>query len=714
MKSLGRPSPESGPSRLLNLFTTKFAGAQQAHDLFDEFLQHTTYSRSLCLRLLAVAKHRVTADWDVRRLAVLMLEHTLLKLDPDNLDEFDVLFTQLNLKQALGLNEPMVGSVRKEGYSTTRLSDFIPEFLRRLGRMNHLHAKIRGRQTPTSAAIDFIEASGRDCKLTLARYLFTPDEVVDEILRLVQVSGGVKDLDTSQPSLVDKEMTRALNFLPDYEGRILQRLCETCNIYWVSDTTSSEINSLVEYPLTTVVLTIKPPGSDIEFEIKRAGRKGNPLNVVFARAGCAVPPSHRLDGGNMLWLLQYEAIAGSKLGGIYRLVQGTEAPIAYYVSRSTIYSVPVRDTDVQTIPYFTEPHLFGSGFREMRTAMQASVKAFRAEGNELLPDLPGELGLTAQFVGHVAPAQAILCGTTSYRLDKLATYLSSSGPETYFKAGLAVAFGKRDEKRFADELLQEVLGTYCAPKGRYQTYEEYLEAAFTIPENRARADQTYLSLVQQIAAFWGTLLGLRGYTKGESFVGRNVGLKSFWDKGQWKVRIIFMDHDAVVISGPGDGHFYPHGALPHMTTDERYIWGRSNARRFATSDVGYLQSIYRIGTDLDAEGQARAQVAMKGAYDKTQHELLTNSRLGSLFSEVFIERLLDWDSLVRGYLQMKRNKTSGTAWKNEMKKMLAAKGYGRGAFESYFEVMEKHRDFLQRTSFLFECASAKVATPNRT
>lgn len=704
MKSLGRPSRDSSRSHLLNLLATEFPDAHLAHDLFDELLLHKTYSHSFCERLLAIAKQRTGVTWGIRRLAILMIEHQILKLDPDNLSEFNFLFTQLNLKQSPELTAPIARSALKEGYTATDLRGFIIEFRRKLERLNHAHDKIKGRKTSDSAIRDFINLSRRNCKLSLARYLFTPEEVVEEILRQLQVTEGVKDLDLSQPPPAIDEMTRAINSLPDFEGKILRRLCQTSNIYWVSESTESKINSLVEYPLTTVVLTIKPPGSDIEFEIKRAGRRGhNPLNVVYARAGNAVPPSHRLDGGNMQWLLQYEAIAASKLGAIYRLAHGTEAPMAYYVSRSTIYSIPAREADVQTIPYFTEPECFGKGFREMRLAMKKSVDAFKAEGNDLLPDLYGDLGLTAQFLSHVAPAQAILCGTTSFRLDKLAIYLSSMGPETYFREGLSVSYSKLDERQFADELLEEVLGVYQAPKVRYQTYERYLAAAFRVAENRARADQIYLSLLRQIAKFWGTLLAVRGYTRGESFVARNVGLKSFWDNGQWKVKIIFMDHDAVMMIGPNDEKFYARGGIPNMALDECYIWGKSSPKQFARSEVGCLQSIYRIG-DV-TEGLESARRALKEAYKKTQRELLTNPRLRSRFHEGFLERLLDWDTLVRGYFQMNGNKSTNRRWKKDMKAMLAAKGYGNGAYDAFIETIEQNKVFLDRNRDLFELDS---------
>src|SRR5258708_23172868 len=281
MKSFGAsPARIPSPTSLHKLIIKEFSDSKQAIDLFDEFLKHSDYNRSFCVRLFAIARLN-SATWSVRRLAILMVEHQVLKLAPDNLAEFDFLFDNLNLKNAPGPAEPIVKSVLKEGYSTTEMHGFIVEFRHKLKRLDYLHDNICGKKTPIKALSDFINLSHRECKLSLARYLFTPDEVVSEILRQIHVTEGVKDFDASSSRPTGNGMTRTINALPDFEGQILKKLCETGNIYWVSDATSSAVNSLVEYPLTTVVLTIKLPGSDIEFEIKRAGRKGsNPLNIV--------------------------------------------------------------------------------------------------------------------------------------------------------------------------------------------------------------------------------------------------------------------------------------------------------------------------------------------------------------------------------------------------------------------------------------------------
>lgn len=699
MTNLSRPSRNSVQHRLRTLLTNEFHGSREAYDLFGELLRHKTYEKTFCLKLIDVAR-RKEAPWETRRLATLMAEHQLLKLHPDDLGEFDSIFTKLNLKEP-GLEKAMAAAILKEGYSTTVLRDFIPEFRRKLSRLNRVHNRIRGGKTTELALREFIELSRRDCKLSLARYLFTADDVISEILEHLQVAEGIRDLDISQPVFVEAEITRYINLLPDFEAGILKRLCAGSKTYWVSNHTNSEINSLVEYPLTTVVLVIKPPGSEIEFEIKRAGRKGNhSLGVIYQRNGQAAPPSHRLDGGSMQWLLRYEAVNASKLSAIYRLVHDTDAPMPGYISRTTVFTVPTGNGRATAISYFTDPELFGEGYRQMRGAMQSAVKALQAEEGENLPPLPGDMALTAEFISHVAPAQAILSGTSSFRIDKLATYLSARGAERYFKDYRAVERDEEDERRFADELLEEVLGVSDPPDVPFENFEQYLEAAFRVVPNRARADQIFLSLVQQIARFWGTLLAIRGHSRGESLVARNVGLRSVWEKGAWRVKITFMDHDGMSLPELETGHFFAQTVLSGMLHDERHVWGRANPDLFPVSLVGYLQSIYRTGSELEAEAQSLAMTELKDVYRKTQQALLTNPKMRAFFSETFISRLFDWDKFACGYLQ-RSDKAVSRIWEKEMKEMLAAKGYEHDAFDYYMEAAEKHKGFLERNSFLY-------------
>jgi len=688
----------SARNRLLRFLANEFGGQSETSRLFSQFLSHSGFSKSLFLTLLGVARGGRDTSWPTRRLAVLMLEHQVLRIPRRDLGQFKFALDQLGLMQSPAPNSDVAESVLKEGYTTTTLEEFADEFRTRLERLSRIHNRISGWKTSRTALAEFIEASGQECRLTLARYTFTPDEVVDEILRQVLTSDGIEDFDSRQPLFVQAEAERGLSILPDFEAAILRRLCASSRIFWVSDETSSEINSLVEYPLTTVVLVIKVPGSSVEFEIKRAGKRPPfSLGVVYARNGHQVAPSHRLDGGNMLWLLRHEATAASKLGLIYREVHGEEAPIPTYVSRNTICSIPTRSGDQQTVNYFTDPAVFEDAFDEMRAAMAASVTAFTAEGYMKLPDLPGDLGLTAQFLSTVVPGQAVLNGTTSFRVDKMAAYLSPDGAARL--ARLSNSTISRDRARsFADTLLEEALGVY-RPAVSYSNYAEYLADVFAIAENRSRADSVYKSILEQIGRLWGTLMGVKGYSKGESFVARNVGIRSVWHEGQWQVRTIFMDHDSLVIPDSQEKDFWPCNALDGMKLDEIYIWGRPGG---FPGTVGQLRNLYRISDEVHDEAQRSAAIATKSAYQETQYQLVRNPKLRNLFDPVFIERLRGWNPLVMSFLRT-REKTIAK-WKERTRKVLNAADYEEGEVNTYLEALTTNRSLLERHSFLFSPA----------
>jgi len=687
----------SSVDHLDKLLSTEFQNTQLAYELVDEFLGHSTFSKPFCLRLLSLVRNGKVVSWESRRLATLMLEHQALLIPAGNLADFDFLLTALQLKNS-GPDQPLDASVLKEGYSSTDFRTFVPEFCRRLARLDRVHRSIGGLQTSRTALRDFVEASLSECKLTLARYLFTPGEVVDRIFSQLQVTKGLPDRGLGPTDIgVDKDGS-----LPPYEAEILNLLVGSHYVYWVAENTSEKINSLLEYPATTVVLVVKPPGSNCEFQFKRAGRKGrNSLGVVYARNGFTVPPSHRLDGGCMQYLLRFEARAADRITTMYRLVHKSEPPLPTYIYRRTIDAVPIRNVAIPQVRYFTDARIFGEGYFGMRRAMAECMVAFQREGYPDLPALPGELGLTARFLGIAAPSQAVLSGTTSFRMNKVVTYLSSEGPKSYFGEGLRRYCTVAEARFFADTILEEVLGVYTPPEIEYRDHQQYVDVALSVPANRARADRNYLSILEQTAKFWGTLLAIRGNSRGESFCGRNVGIRSVWEDGDWKIKIIFMDHDALVIPDPHTEEFGAYHALIRMRTDERYIWETDNPHLFSTSIAGYLRSIYRIQDDKENEGRSLFIRVVTEAYKTTQRALLTNPQLRALLNPIFLSRLLIFDMLVPGMLHAQPESPSWQNWKERMTQTLLAHGYRDNSFQSYAEIIEFHRPFLERHSYLF-------------
>src|SRR5215475_2550426 len=85
-KTRGPISRFATRNRLLEILSTGSGEVPNAQELFVEFLEHDTYNKDLSDRLLDLASRPVA--WNVRELAVLMLENQTLKIDPEDWPAF--------------------------------------------------------------------------------------------------------------------------------------------------------------------------------------------------------------------------------------------------------------------------------------------------------------------------------------------------------------------------------------------------------------------------------------------------------------------------------------------------------------------------------------------------------------------------------------------------------------------------------------------------
>jgi len=381
---------------------------------------------------------------------------------------------------------------------------------------------------------DFVAFAKHECRLLCAREFFSADEVIARIEERVRCDRGEPDL--APHGQFRAEAKRAVAALPAMERAIVEHFAK--EVHWVSARTPTAINALVAQPPGTIVLTIKPPGSSVEIEIKRAGRvRARPLAINRRPPA----PSHRLDGGSMYRYLVFEAKNSAFLAKIYRLIHGVEAPICRTVS---IHKVP----------------------------MLKSLK----------------------------PAQAVQVGTTSFRLDVVARALRRPGAP----------------RHDIDLIFDEILPRYEPPRVRRRSHAQYVAAAFEA--NRARADKTFVDLHAQIGTFWGTLLGMRGYSEGESFVCRNAGLRNVWDGKRWRVRIIFMDHDALSFAPVTPA------TLRKTAHDARHILG-------ARGELACLREIYRVSPAVARRGVSSFRAALRAAYRRTEAAAGANVELARSF-----------------------------------------------------------------------------------
>lgn len=676
-------------------------------ELCAAFLAGRGYSRALARTLIEAGRGSAGEAWEVRRLAALMLQRLVLQLPRGAIEELDLLCFWLGLKTAPGLDLLLDAQVLAEGYSTVRLADFGRELRRRLARAERVFAPLRGRATPAAAWRDFLAFSRAECTLPLARYLFSPAEVVERVRGQLRQSRGVADPFAGGSSdVAEEESARAFAAMPRYEAEICRRLLHGSPVYWVARATSSELNALVECPLGTVVVVIKPPGSDLELEIKRAGRRApNPLGTAHRRNGREVPFPHRLDGGSTRPMLRWEGRMGALAARIYRLVHGAEAPVSRMLAITSVYGVPAGGREAHVLDYFNEPESFGAGFAAMRERLRESVTSCRELDGWRSLDLPGELGLTVEFLNHFAPAQALLAGTSSLRLDQAALYLTAAGARRYLarRTGGAARPGEEEARRLADRVLEQVLGAYSPPREPYRDHRRYVEAALAVPANRRRADRAFLGLARQLGKLWGTLAAVRGGSRGESFVARNVGLRSFWERGRWRVGLVTMDHDVLNIEGTRTSRFLPLTTLPVLLEDERFIMGehRRSAPYPVKGAMDYLQQIYRVGKEVRGRGRAALLAEKRRAYRRTRAALARDAELAGLFRESFVRHLGDWDALVGRYLAARASDVNDGSFRRTAARLLERRGCDPALLEEYLWGVTIYADFLTRYAFLY-------------
>jgi hypothetical protein len=663
---------------LERVISQEYAGCSLAREIFAVFLSSGAGHESLREELLAFAAREEGGKWDLRCAAVLMLERGFISVPAGSATAEE--FAQ-RVQRYRGEPAQLISAA---------------ELRRRISRLNRVFRRLRGPRTEARFLLDFIHTSRQPCKLTFGRYLFDPEEVARRVEEMLRTSQGIAHRPRGYHEWSGAAARYRDEELPEFERRIVNALARNSRIYWAGDATPSTVNALAEYPLTTVAAVVKPPGSDIEFEIKRVGVRGiHPFGVIFARNGRPVPWSHRLYGGSAGAMLDAEAASSAKLAGIYRAVHGATPPMSMIVGMSSIRTIPAWNGEKHLLSYFTNRGDFGDGFDAMREQMAQAVGAFEAGGESTGPK--GDLGLTVRFLGHVTPRQAVLAGSTSFRLKSLEQYLAPGGDAVYFTQGLGRPYTSDDARRFADSLLEEILGTFEPPVDSLQPYAEYLDAAFAHPRNRVRADRSYFAALSEIGRFWGTVLAIGGFSYGESFVDRNVGLRSKWTTAGWAPRICFMDHDSLVV--PGFHQIEPARMIDGMRSDEWYILGNDPTMTNPLGVALSLNRIYRTGSWVRAEGASRFRRSLAVAYRKTRRA--TSETLAKQFSAEYLRAFADWEETVRRYLGALHRGVTFDEWRRPEEERLTARGHPERFARELADSAKYGEDFFRRYDFLY-------------
>ena len=648
------------PDRLRRVVERELGRSRTAAALAEEFLRRSGWSPALGERLLAAAR---AGEWRIRLAAALMLEHHALR-HPDAL---------AFLRDAIGESD-----------------DLLP----RLARLRHVHDRIAGTKTSVAAWSDFLRLVRTPCRIAIARHFVTPAEVVERILAQVDMSSGTRDIVPGESPHLMNETELAMRETPAYEREIAQRLCDLGRVFWVAPRTPSHLHGLVEYPVGTVVLVVKPPGSDIEIEIKRAGLRGpRPIDVFFSRGVNIIPPSHHLRGGSGGRLLDWERAASNLLSRIYRLVHGVSPAVSHTLAMTTIVTLPLHGQEVFLLRYFDDPNIYPGDYDVMRRHMTGSLR--HMENLKKDPQCRTTLELTGRFIGSANPTQGIQLGNSSFRFDRVATYLSPGGPDAYFRNGLERDRTIEEEYGLADELFEEILPGF-EPVPRRGGYAAYVRA--TLRRNRELADRCYFDCLAQLGTMWGTVVGVRGGSEGESFVSRNVGLRARFENGAWRVRVVFMDHDALNITGRREANIYPRYRGRAMASDFRHVFGSRAGKLHVVGSAPMLARIYKPSAAVRLRGDAIVRAAAVAAHETTTNAFATNIELRKLFHQQFVRRHADWHIVVSRFVALRGGVDR---WRKWTKRYLRGRGYGKSLVQEYLDSIPRWGYVWRRAGFLY-------------
>jgi hypothetical protein len=220
------------------------------------------------------------------------------------------------------------------------------------------------------------------------------------------------------------------------------------------------------------------------------------------------------------------------------------------------------------------------------------------------------------------------------------------------------------------------------------------------PANRRRADAVFLALAEEIGRLWGTLFGLGGCTSGESFVGRNVGLKSAWEGGRWCVRFIAMDHD--MMSFPRD-YFAPADLLRRWSHDADHIHGKPDDPWRSALD--WLATIYRLDAETTARGRAALLRAASEAARLARNLRASDERVRGQYKPKALEDARDWEAAAMVFLQARGSGALEEDALSAARTLLEGRGRDPRTVESWTEAIRKHAAFLEAHAALLGAGS---------
>jgi hypothetical protein len=224
-------------------------------------------------------------------------------------------------------------------------------------------------------------------------------------------------------------------------------------------------------------------------------------------------------------------------------------------------------------------------------------------------------------------------------------------------------------------------------------FTSYVECALDLPVNRSAADAAYLDAIAETGRYWGTLLGTGGFSEGESFVTRNVGIKSRWHAGSWRPRICFMDHDNLIV---------PSADIPDlartvggMRGDELWVCGDPDRSMMAC-----LRKIYRPSTAMQSCGESLLRQSIEQAFRATREAMLNSEAVQGLLRADYLPSLLRRDEAIRLYLKSRQSKSALARWRKKAAQIMSETAYDQKSVPAFLDLIIRFDALIRNYAFL--------------
>jgi len=507
-----------------------------------------------------------------------------------------------------------------------------------------------------------------------------------------------------------QERDYMMNQLPEYEKKFLNHLINHDLSFQLNQKTPNDLFAGLCHPQEyhshnpvnsqpTSVLSAFLPGSGFRFQIKGTGKYPQlPFYMGYVdkatKKDVITHQSHVLGGGASLIRARKELENGLYFEKFHHFVFNCSSLTVKPFKIWKINEVSFEGEKQSFYEYFTENQSVRNQMgevnrRHIRQIGEKWLQHYQEEwtDQELIKEILEEYQFT-----HL-----LYINSTPLRLKVYHKYLSDTGPAVFFHETGHNQYTEKDSKRFIRSILEELAGSIDSQGIVFHNPTQYRKEIFSLEQNRQKIEKLYLRMMGEIGAHWGALLGIGANTNGNGFHEGNIGLKRFWDRDHWNVKLIFHDLDYYFFIQK-DVFFDPNKFLSGFEKDYSSIFDPLPVDR---DSCERLADLYYIQEEIRKEGRKIFLQELQKSFQQVYAKLGFIAANTGIISRKYEQSLKLWlDCLFKYDFSINSEKNDQILEK--YKKLYFSIGIDDKLVETYHLVFEKENKMLRNLSSLIK------------